>query len=95
MTKEKTYVIHICKNKKCNNAWVDVDLTNAKSRPPSWKYCEECCKKYGFVNPEFPPKKKLSKKQLEVLTKNQFCKRKKSLVTNENIVGDGLCQKIA
>ena len=80
----KNYVLHFCKNKKCNNGWIDEDLTNAQSRPPSWKYCEDCCAKYGFVNPPHPPKKKLSEKQLNVLNKNKFTKRKKSPVWNEN-----------
>lgn len=79
------YVVHYCKNKKCNNAWIDEDLTNAKSRPPSWKYCEECCQQYGFVNPPQPPKKKLSEKQLAVINQNKFTTltRKKSPVLNE------------
>ena len=79
----KNYVIHFCKNKKCNNGWLDEDLTNAKTNPPKWKYCEECCKKYGYVNPEFPPKKKLSEKQLEVIEKNKFAKRKNLTVVEE------------
>ena len=56
----RNYVIHFCKNKKCNNGWLGIDLTNAQSNPPRWKYCEDCCKKYGYVNPSLPPKKKLS-----------------------------------
>ena len=72
------YVIHYCKNPKCNNSWIDEDLTNAQTRPPRWKYCDECCKKYGYVNPKTPPKKKLSQKQQETIKKNKFCKRKKS-----------------
>ena len=79
MTKQKVYVVHFCKNKDCNNAWLDLDLTNAKSRPPMWKYCKECCEKYGFVNPDLPPKKQLSKKQQETIQKNQFHKRKKRM----------------
>lgn len=78
------YVVHYCKNKKCNNAWIDEDLTNAKSRPPTWKYCKECCTKYGYVNPPQPPKKKLSEKQLQTINKNKFHKRKKSPVANES-----------
>jgi len=81
--KEKIYVVHYCKNKKCNNAWIDVDLTNAKSRPPRWKYCDSCCEIYGFVNPITPPKKKLSEKQWETINKNKFPKRKKLTVAEE------------
>ena len=57
-TKETVYVIHVCKNSKlkpddpnyCDRAWVDVDKTNVKDTPPTWKYCPECVKK-GFNNP--------------------------------------------
>ena len=57
-TKETVYVIHVCKNSKlkpdnpnyCDMAWVDVDKTNVKDTPPTWKYCPECVKK-GFKNP--------------------------------------------
>ena len=58
------YVIHFCHNKKCNNSWIDKDLTNVKSRPPSWKYCPECETK-GFVNPERPPLLKTQKTKIE------------------------------
>lgn len=75
--KRYAYVVHYCKNNSCNNAWIDVDLTNAKTRPPKWKYCEECCKKLGITNPILPPKKELSENQKQTLSKNQFLKRKK------------------
>jgi hypothetical protein len=76
---KKAYVIHFCKNKECNNAWIDLDLTNAQTRPPSWKYCKECCEKLGInFDKQEPPKKVLSKKQIETLEKNKFTKRKKS-----------------
>lgn len=42
------YVAHICKNKECQAIWLDIDLTNVKTFPPSWKYCRECCKKMGI-----------------------------------------------
>ena len=75
--KEPAYVLHICKNPNCNEGWLDLDLTNAQTRPPKWKYCEKCCKEFGYVNPETPPKKTLSKTQLETIEKNKFQKRKK------------------
>lgn len=60
-TKEKNmnYVTHTCRNSKlkpndpnyCDRAWVDEDLTNVTTTPPTWKYCEECVKK-GFKNPK-------------------------------------------
>lgn len=86
--KEKVYVLHTCKNPKCNNGWIDEDLTNAKSRPPKWKYCLECCEKYGYVNPKSPPKKQLTKKQKETIKKNQFPKRKKSSASEGNYSND-------
>lgn len=42
------YVVHYCKNKECNNCWIDKDITGVKSFPPHWKYCKECCKKLGI-----------------------------------------------
>lgn len=32
----------------CNNRWIDVDLTGAKTQIPTWKYCRECCEKMGI-----------------------------------------------
>lgn len=72
------YVIHFCKNPECNNCWIDLDLTNAQTRPPQWKYCDECCRRYGYVNPSKPPQKELSEKQRATLEKNKFSKRKKT-----------------
>lgn len=43
-----SYVVHFCKNNKCNNAWIDSDITNAKTIPPQWKYCKECCNQLGI-----------------------------------------------
>lgn len=42
------YVAHICANPDCNNIWIDKDITNVKTYPPKWKYCEECCKSMGI-----------------------------------------------
>lgn len=42
------YVMHFCRNKECNNGWVDKDLTGATTIPPKWKYCKECAKKLGI-----------------------------------------------
>ena len=76
MKNSKTYVVHYCKNPKCNNVWVDVDLTNANKRPPRWKYCKECCEKLGVENPEFPPKRSDAEKRIERLKKYQFKEKK-------------------
>ena len=43
---KRPYVVHYCP--KCNNAWLDLDLTNVKTYPPQWKLCKECCKKLGI-----------------------------------------------
>lgn len=75
-----TYVVHFCKNKDCNNAWLDLDLTNAQSRPPSWKYCSECCEKYGYVNPPTPPKRKNYEQRLKLIKTFKFQAKK----INEN-----------
>ena len=44
--KMNRYVVHYCP--KCNNCWIDKDLTNVKTLPPKWKLCKECCKKLGI-----------------------------------------------
>ena len=75
-----TYILHFCRNKKCNNGWIDKDLTNAKSAPPDWKYCRECAEKRGIDFDAQMPDSNLSKKELEI--KNQkrlrFERNKKS-----------------
>lgn len=59
------YVMHICHNPKCNNGWIDKDLTNAQINPPDWKYCRECAKKRGIDFDAQTPDSNLSKKELE------------------------------
>lgn len=59
------YVLHICRNKKCNNGWVDKDLTNAKSTPPGWKYCIECAEKLGIDYDVQTPTSNLTSKELK------------------------------
>ncbi len=51
--REYNYVTHTCRNKKCGVAFMDKDITNAKSRPPEWKYCEQCVKN-GFPDLKRP-----------------------------------------
>lgn len=80
MGKDNVYVVHFCKNKNCNNAWIDEDLTNAISNVPRWKFCDECCRKYGYTNPTLPPKKKLSAKQEEIIQKNKFKSKEKEVL---------------
>lgn len=54
------YVVHYCKNRNCNNVWIDKDITNAKTRPPKWKFCKNCCEKMGIdFDTQVTPKRKL------------------------------------
>lgn len=59
------YVMHICRNNKCNNGWIDKDLTNVKTNPPKWKYCRECCEKLGIIFDKQTPTSNLTQKELE------------------------------
>lgn len=61
------YVMHFCRNKKCNNGWIDKDLTNVKTNPPDWKYCRECAEKLGIDYDAQTPTSNLTKKELEHL----------------------------
>lgn len=58
------YVMHFCRNKKCNNGWVDKDLTNAVN-PPKWKYCKVCAEKLGIDFDTQTPTSNLTKKEIE------------------------------
>ncbi len=45
------YVAHDCRNTRngtCNNRWIDKDINHVTTKPPTWKYCKECCKKLGI-----------------------------------------------
>ena len=57
--------LHFCRNKECNNGWVDKDLTGATTIPPKWKYCKECAKKLGIDYDAQTPDSNLSEKELE------------------------------
>ena len=70
------YVNHFCKNSKCNNNWLDVDVTNAKTIPPQWKYCKECCKSLGIEFDSQTYKSKLSDKRKSELRNNLLNYRK-------------------
>ena len=67
------YVMHICRNKKCNNGWIDKDLTNAKVNPPDWKYCRECAEKLGIDYDKQTPTSNLTPAELE--HRNKIVKR--------------------
>ena len=78
------YVIHFCRNKNCNNCWLDKDLTNAQSRPPAWKYCESCCNEMGINFDNQVYKSKLSDEEKEKrrnrLNKRLILNRKKRFI---------------
>ena len=61
----KNYVIHFCRNKECNNGWIDIDKTKVKTIPPSWKYCKECAKKLGIDFDKQSPSDTKSEKQVK------------------------------
>lgn len=42
------YVVHYCKNKNCNNAFVAEDYTKVRDIPPHWRLCPDCCKELGI-----------------------------------------------
>ncbi len=77
---EQIFMQYICKN--CDCIFLDKDV-KGRMTPVKGFYCPECIAN-GFINPSQPLKKKLSEKQLEVLNKNKFPKRKKSPVSNES-----------
>lgn len=58
------YVLHICRNKKCNNGWIDKDLTHAVVNPPDWKYCKDCAKARGIDYDAQTPDSNLTPKEL-------------------------------
>ena len=65
------YVMHFCRNKKCNNGWIDKDLTNVKTHPPQWKYCRECAEKLGIDYEAQTPASNLTEKELKHLEKKK------------------------
>lgn len=77
------YVFHFCRNKECRNGWLDIDKTNVKTIPPSWKYCRECAEKLGIDFDKQKTSNAKSKKQLEREEKLQKA-HAKFLSTKEN-----------
>ncbi|MBR6099390.1 hypothetical protein IKP85_06555 [bacterium] len=69
------YVMHFCRNKKCNNGWIDKDLTDARINPPDWKYCKDCAKALGIDYDAQTPDSNLTPKELE--HKNKLKERMK------------------
>ena len=58
------YVMHFCRNKECNNGWIDKDLTDARINPPDQKYCKECAEKLGIDYDAQTPESNLTEKEL-------------------------------
>ena len=51
--KKKKITLSSTSKPLCNNAWTDVDTTNAR-KPPTWKYCAACVA-FGYKNPDKKP----------------------------------------
>lgn len=58
------YVLHFCRNRECNNAWIDKDLTHSQNIPPKWKYCRKCAEKLGINYNTQTPDSNLTEKEL-------------------------------
>ena len=71
------YVMHFCRNKNCNNGWIDKDLTNVITNPPKWKYCRECAEKLGIDYNAQTPISNLTEKEL--LHKEKMKERAKDM----------------
>lgn len=59
MPKRKTtkpYVVHYCRNRQCDRAWIDVDLQGVTSRPATHRYCNACILD-GYKQPKKDPNK--------------------------------------
>lgn len=69
--------MHFCRNKKCNNGWIDKDLTHVKITPPRWKYCKECAVKLGIDYEKQTPDSNLTEKEL--ISKNNRRERMKKV----------------
>lgn len=82
------YVVHFCKNKNCNNAWVDKDLTHTTTIPPKWKYCKECAEKLGINYEKQTPESNLTLEQLEIRNKTKERFKKIREQRKENIKSD-------
>lgn len=79
------YVMHFCRNKKCNNGWVDKDLTNAQVNPAQWKYCQECAEKLGIDYDAQTPDSNLTPKELAHKNKLRERMKKARQIRLQNI----------
>lgn len=66
------YVMHICRNPKCNNGWIDKDFTRCTTIPPSWKYCRECAEKLGIDYDAQTPESNLTEKEIKLKTEKRL-----------------------
>lgn len=74
------YVMHFCRNKECNNGWIDKDLTNCKTFPPKWKYCKDCADKLGIDFNTQTPDSNLTDEELKLKNeKRERFKKNKTL----------------
>lgn len=71
----RSYVVHYCHNKECNNCWIDKDITNVKTIPPKWKYCKECAKKLDIDFGKQKPSDVTTEEQKERTIKMQKAKK--------------------
>lgn len=67
------YISHTCKNKDCQAAFIDRDVTNIKLHSPNWKYCPDCVAK-GYPDIKNPPLSEAPKNTLAKLHKNSKLK---------------------
>lgn len=74
------YVVHFCRNKACNNGWLDEDLTNAGT-PPTWKYCSSCVDD-GFKQAKSPLDGSSRKKSIEAMNLARKLKATESIYTD-------------
>lgn len=63
------YVVHYCKNKNCNNAFVAEDYTKVRDIPPHWRLCPDCCKELGIDYEKQRPWTNRTEKQKEFYKK--------------------------
>ncbi len=80
------YVMHFCRNKKCNNGWIDKDLTRCTTFPPDWKYCKECAEKRSIEFEAQTPDSNLTKKELEIKNQKRIRFEQNKKIKSEQIV---------
>lgn len=89
------YVAHDCRNSRlsersknyCNNRWIDKDITKVKTQIPTWKYCEECCKKLGIDFENQKPSDYMSEEEKEMRRKNLKLGRKINIKSEQENKG--------